>query len=56
MLYHAEVEIESDMEQEEFNAWLIDALRNISIIPLNTNVKSVYCGKKEYVPTYVKTQ
>ena len=56
MLYHAEIEIESNMEQEEFNVWLINALRNISITPDNTSVHSVYCGKKEYVPTYVKMQ
>ena len=42
MLYHAEIEIYSDMDQEEFNEWLIDALRKISSDPNKTRVVDVY--------------
>lgn len=42
IIYHAEIEMQSSMEHEEFKEWLIDALRKISIDPNTTNVKQVY--------------
>jgi len=49
MLYHAEIEIESDMEQEEFREWLIDNLRKISETPNRTKVNSVYENGESWI-------